>query len=241
MNFQEILEAVLRLCEIFTEWPVIFLVFAILFKKQVADALSRLSPRLKKAEILGNKFEFSELQKAASNALSEAIEEGVREYKEKPEQLTDYVKEQTKKFSHFYESQSYQEKSHLDGCSILWVDDNFINNLYESKIFTKLGANITFARSSDEAFAFLRHDHFDVIISDVKRGSNHHAGYEFLEKIQQKNYEIPVIFYISNVAFIDKEKSQFAYSVTDDITMLAELAVSAFQFGSTSRRNRTRH
>jgi CheY-like chemotaxis protein len=73
---------------------------------------------------------------------------------------------------------------------VLWVDDNPTNNAQEIKIMNELGATITLARSTDEALDKVRHEQFDVIISDMGRREHgrddYRAGYDLLEKLKEE-------------------------------------------------------
>jgi CheY-like chemotaxis protein len=233
MTTKETIDALLQLVEALTAWPVILFLGFVLFRREIRSFLPEVGKRLTKAEIGGNKFEFSEIQKAAVSALPEVIEKGAEEYKNKPEQLAGFVREQVKKLPEFQEATPTGIQSNLVGRSILWVDDNPMNNVYESSILKRLGASIIFARSTDEALAFLSRDKFDLIISDVHRDengrSNPNAGYELLEEIEHSNGKYPVIFYTSNVSYLNKERTRSAYGAADTPSKVVDLAVRALQ------------
>lgn len=233
MTSKEVIDALLKLIEILTAWPVILLLIVFLFRKQISAFLPELGHRLKKAEIGGSKFEFSEIQKAAVNVLPEVIEKGLEEYKDKPEQLAGYVREQVKKLPEFQATTPMTAPPSIRGRSILWVDDKPMNNVYESSVLKRLGASILFARSTDEALAFLSRDNFDLIISDVHRDengrSNPNAGYELLEKIGRTNRKIPFIFYTSSAAHLNPNRSQSAYGIADTPSTVIDLAIRALE------------
>lgn len=227
MTSKEVVDELLRLLEIFTAAPVIFFLLFFLFRREIHVFLPKLGERLRSAEIAGNKFEFSEI---AVNALQDAIEQGAEEYKDKPEQLVGFVRDQVKKLPEFQATSPVATQLTLSGRSILWVDDNPMNNVYEASVLKRLGASIVFARSTDEALSFLNRDSFDLIISDVHRNEdgrdNSNAGYELLEKVNQN---IPLIFYTGNVSRLDRSKSRLAFGAADMPSALVELAVRALQ------------
>ncbi len=233
MTNKEVIAVLLKLFEILTAWPVILLLIVFLFRKQISAFLPELGHRLKKAEIGGSKFEFSEIQRAAVDALPEVIEKGLEEYKDRPEQLAGYVREQVKKLPEFQATTPTATPPSIRGRSILWVDDKPINNVYEANVLKRLGASILFARSTDEALAFLNRDNFDVIISDVHRDengrSNPNAGYELLERLGRTNRKIPFIFYTSSVAHVDPNRSQSAYGIADTPNKVVELVIHALR------------
>ncbi|MBN1303441.1 MAG: response regulator [Anaerolineales bacterium] len=233
MTSKEIIDTLLKLIETLTAWPIILLLIVFLFRKQISAFLPELGHRLQKAEIGGSKFEFSEIQKAAVNALPEVIEKGIEEYKDEPERLAGYVREQVKKFPEFQATTPTITPPSIRGCSILWVDDKPMNNVYESSVLKRLGASILFVRSTDEALTFLNRDNFDLIISDALRDengrSNPNAGYELLEKLGRTNRKIPLIFYTSSTTHLNPNRTQSAYGIADTPSTIIDLTIRALK------------
>ncbi len=83
----------------------------------------------------------------------------------------------------------------LRGARILWVDDNPSNNLYERTILTSLDVCTDPALSTEEAQHKASREKYDLILSDMKRGSNPAAGLELLEALCHLGYETPVVYY----------------------------------------------
>ncbi|HEV2988263.1 MAG TPA: response regulator [Candidatus Angelobacter sp.] len=83
--------------------------------------------------------------------------------------------------------------------AVLWVDDDPINNQFESGILRNLGASVSFVRSTKDAISELAKGHFDVLISDIRRREDGdekpEAGYDLLHQIRESGNTIPVIFY----------------------------------------------
>ena len=77
----------------------------------------------------------------------------------------------------------------LRGASILWVDDHPAHNAYEASVLEAFGAKITIARTTAEANGKLR-EHFDVVISDVKREGKNDEGVRFVRETKGKPYTI---------------------------------------------------
>jgi CheY-like chemotaxis protein len=233
MTTKEIVDTLLKLVEILTSWQVVMFFALVFFRREIGRILPEIGKRLTKAEIGGNKFEFSEIQKAAVNALPDAIQQGAKEFKDKPDELANFVREQVEKLPEFQESTSTNVQSNLIGRSILWVDDKPMNNVYESGILKQLGASILFARSTDEALTFLSRDNFDLIISDVHRNengiSNSNAGYELLESLEGTNRNLPVIFYTSSVGGVNKERTKYAFGIANTPSKVVDLAVRALK------------
>ena len=232
MTDKEIAETALKFFEILMAWPVILLVLVLLFRGQIVAFFSEMSHRLKRAEIGPTKFEF-EIQLAAFSALPEVIESGVKEYKDNPEQLADFILGQARKLPEFQSTAPTSTILSLHGRSILWVDDEPIDNVYEVSILKRFGANVLSARSTKEALAFLNRGNFDLIISDVHRNengiSNPNAGYELLEELDRTKRKIPFIFYTNKLAYLDPSKTRSAYGAADTPAKLIELAIQVLR------------
>src|SRR5690606_9005134 len=71
----------------------------------------------------------------------------------------------------------------LRGARLLWVDDNPGDNLYERTLLTALGVSIDIALSTKEAWYLAAKLQYDVIISDIARGTNTSAGLEMLSEL----------------------------------------------------------
>ena len=172
------------------------------------------------------------VEKAALNALPDAIYATASEFENKPDQLLNALREQVQKAIEFQEPQTPQTeipRSH----SILWVDDNPMNNVYESKVLKRLGANRVTARSTKEALAFINSHDYDLIISDVHRiedgKGNSNAGYELLDKISEIQHKCPVIFYTGSVSRLNKKRSARAFGAADIPNKLVNLVIATLE------------
>jgi CheY-like chemotaxis protein len=118
------------------------------------------------------------------------------------------------------------------GRSILWVDDRALNNIYEAKMFRRLGASIFSARTTKEALAFLKADSFDVVISDIHREedgkSNPDAGYQLLKAMLANSHDTPLVFYTSRIDQKHLEKSRGAFGSADFPTTLKREVLKVF-------------
>lgn len=79
--------------------------------------------------------------------------------------------------------------------TVLWVDDNPNNNIYERQALEALGVSFVLAISTEEALDKLRQQHFDAIISDMGRPPDQRAGYTLLEKLRSSGDLTPFIIY----------------------------------------------
>lgn len=228
MTTKEIIDSLLKLVELLLSWPVIFLIILLLFRNAISVFLPDLARRISKAEVAGTKFEFSPV---AVNALKDAIDQGAEIYKDKPQELVDFVQKQVDKLPTAQSVPQAIPQLSMAGKSILWVDDNPRNNVYEESVLKRLGANIQQAISTDEALSFLHNQRFSLIISDVGRKegikNNPNAGYELLEKISSLSDKPPLIFYTSNKAYLDQNRIRSAFGVANSANDLLNLVTRA--------------
>ena len=229
MSAKEIVEFVLRLFEILTAWPIILLGVIVLFRREIRNLMPELAQRLKKASVAGGSFEFSEV---AVNALQDAIESGAEEYKDEPDQLVSFVKEQVRKLPEVG-TVAPSSAVLLSGRSVLWVDDKPMNNVYEASIFKRFGASIVSVRSTEEALAFLNRDSYDLIISDVHRvengRSNPNAGYDLLDALDRQRVRAPLVFYTGSVTRINSHRARAARGAADVPGDLVNLVVGVLR------------
>ena len=110
----------------------------------------------------------------------------------------------------------------------LWVDDHPENNINERRMFRQLKSEIDIAKSTDEALEMLRNNEYDLVISDMARGSEATAGLDFLNKFRKGNKTIPVIFY---VGVIESEKGvpAQAFGITNRPDELLHLTLDALE------------
>jgi CheY-like chemotaxis protein len=115
------------------------------------------------------------------------------------------------------------------GRQVLWVDDNPTNNISEKQALVALGMTIKDATSTDAAMGLLRGQHFDLIISDMRRGDNPTAGYDLLQKAREAGIAAPLIFYTAsaNDEVIAQAKQRGAFGETNSPVQLVALAASA--------------
>ncbi len=86
----------------------------------------------------------------------------------------------------------------LVGKSILWVDDNPSNNRLAVRAIKKLGIDVEQGLSTEDGLVQLGKRHFDLVISDMGRGTNMQAGYELLAKIRESGNKVPYFIFSSS-------------------------------------------
>ena len=84
----------------------------------------------------------------------------------------------------------------IRGRRVLWVDDNPRSTLYERLALSELGVHVDVATSTEDAINACRLVPPDVVISDIERQGNNHAGLELLEQLRRAEFGSPVVFYI---------------------------------------------
>lgn len=170
------------------------------------------------------------VESAAVSALPDVIDQTAVEYKNKPDELLAALHEQIQKAIQFQQPQAPAAKEPRNS-SILWVDDIPTNNVYESSVLKRLGADIVTARTTDEAMAYIESDNFDLIISDVHRvedgNDNPNAGYDLLDKICVKRPQCPVVFYTGSVSRLNRKRAAKAFGAADVPNTLINLAIQA--------------
>lgn len=79
--------------------------------------------------------------------------------------------------------------------TVLWVDDQPDNNIYERQSLQALGIKFVFANSTEEALKHIKNQRFDAIISDMGRPPDSRAGYTLLQYLRTSGDKTPYIIY----------------------------------------------
>jgi CheY-like chemotaxis protein len=83
---------------------------------------------------------------------------------------------------------------------VLWVDDQFGNNVHERQALEALGVILILATSTGEALETLKRHSVDAIISDMDRPPDSQAGYTLLDKLRACGNQTPFIIYAGSRA-----------------------------------------
>lgn len=70
------------------------------------------------------------------------------------------------------------------GISVLMVEDDYINIFIMQKNFETL-FDITYAKNSSEAFHFLNHHIYDLVLMDINLGEENINGVDILKKMRE--------------------------------------------------------
>lgn len=102
----------------------------------------------------------------------------------------------------------------LRHAQILWVDDNPENNIYEREVLRTLGSNTDIVTSTQQGMVALQSKVYDLVISDMSRGSTPDEGLVLLQEMRKRRFPQRMVFYVCNV---DPEKGKPAesFGITD--------------------------
>jgi CheY-like chemotaxis protein len=116
----------------------------------------------------------------------------------------------------------------LIGRSILWVDDNPLNNELVVRALRKFQMVVEQVTSTEAGLSKLASRHFDLIISDMGRGENMRAGYELLDQVRSGNKSIPFLIFAGSDTseFRAEAQKRGAQLSTNDMVELVDTIVS---------------
>jgi len=92
--------------------------------------------------------------------------------------------------------------------TILWVDDNPDNNVYERQSLEALGVTFKNVTSTEAALAEVMQRPFDVIISNMGRPPDSQAGYTLLDALRRQGNKTPFIIYAGSRAPAHRRMAQ---------------------------------
>jgi CheY-like chemotaxis protein len=116
--------------------------------------------------------------------------------------------------------------------TILWVDDNPDNNVWERRALESYGARFVLARDTAEADRQLRENGpFAAIISDMGRVGDRRAGYTLLAKVRDAGNQVPYFIYTAGLAakLSPLAKHRGAQGLTADPDDLVGMVVAAIR------------
>lgn len=115
--------------------------------------------------------------------------------------------------------------------SILWVDDNPDNNIYERKAMEAYNIKFELAKSTGEALAKLSKGRYDAIISDMERPPDLRAGYTLLQTLRAGGNLLPYFIYAGSRApeHVKEALSRGAQGTTNMSAELINMVLAAFE------------
>jgi CheY-like chemotaxis protein len=117
------------------------------------------------------------------------------------------------------------------GKRVLWVDDRPEGNELEMIALTALRLEVKQVTTTEQAISDLRTRHFDVVISDMKRGDDEEAGYDLLGLMLALPHIPPLIFYSRSVIDQDIARRRGAFGTATKASDLVLLVKDALQVG----------
>ncbi len=191
-----------------------FLLIVIFFKIFYPTIRDELLPKLSSFEAGGVKLAF------IKNSLEAAFELAEKS----PQWKVDVPQEKREKAI----SRARKNMAVFRKAKFLWVDDCPENNLNERQMFQRLGAVIDLSLNTEDALKILERADYDLLISDMARGSRQNAGIDFLNKLKEKGNRIPLVFYIG---VIDETKGipDGAFGLTNQPDELLHLSLDVLE------------
>jgi len=194
-------------------WPIVLVLALLLFHAP----LTRLIDRLQNITAKRTESGFEVALAAASLGAAEARRPGGPALS--PADIASTVRR----------AQSEMPASGFGTPTILWVDDNPDNNVYERNALEVLGVRFRLAASTDEAKKQISANGIDLVISDFKREADPDAGYGLLDYLKTQSNPPPYIIYAASAtpALVAEAKSRGAFGETNRPAELFSLVVDA--------------
>lgn len=167
--------------------PMLWFIFAVVAFCLFYKPLRSLLPNAKQLKFLGVELSF----------LQDSMEKAVTLAKKNPQWQVEISQGDEKLVL-------IRAKRHIELLSevrILWVDDVPDNNVNEIKMLNDLGLHVTCKANTRDAIDELQNNLYDIVLSDMARGTSNTDGLDMLDKIRQFDRHTHVIFY---VGIIDK-------------------------------------
>ena len=95
-------------------------------------------------------------------------------------------------------------------------------------ILRGLGVNVEVVTATEEALSRLHQDAYDVIVSDMRRGTSEDEGLKFLTRMRQDRIHRPTIFTVGGYQ-PDRGTSPYAFGITNRVDELLNLLFDAFE------------
>lgn len=111
---------------------------------------------------------------------------------------------------------------------VLWVDDNPSNNAYLTGLFKDKNVVFDNALTTEQGISFFKKNAYDIIITDMRRGTQSQAGLELLRQLNDLKCETPVVVFTGYVSrdVVKEAMSLGARSVTSSVADVAAILYS---------------
>lgn len=207
-------------------WPLVLIFILLFLRVPLKRFLANMSEFTLKASTSGIEASAKHIEVAASLGAAAALAS-------KQNDTQTSTEENSRQIVRFVNEATTPEASRrLLGASVLWVDDRPRNQAYERKALAALGIQCTLSASTEDALEKLEKKKYDVIISDMDRPPDPHAGYTLLEQLPELNRTTPFIIY-SGHGSLQKYKAEArkkgAYGSTEYVQELFEMVVNTIE------------
>ncbi len=98
---------------------------------------------------------------------------------------------------------------------ILWVDDRPKNNSFLVASLQERGHAVDIALTTDEGFGMFKARTYDIVISDMGRPEDDHAGITLVKKIRELGSEVPFYIFCGVWAARNLRDEAIEHGVTD--------------------------
>ena len=116
----------------------------------------------------------------------------------------------------------------IRGARILLVNDVPSEMQHVIAILRELGVNVEVVTATEEALSRLHQHAYDVIVSDMRRGTSVDEGLKFLTRMRQDDIHHPTIFTVGGYQ-PDRGTPPYAFGITDRVDELLNLLFDAIE------------
>lgn len=114
----------------------------------------------------------------------------------------------------------------MRGARVLWVEDHPEHNAWERELFRSLGVVIVPVESTRSALACLETEPFDLVLSDIRRGSGD-DGIDGAGEIRRAMPSLPIVFYVGSLT--SRQVPEVASGITNDPNELLHLVLDRLE------------
>lgn len=116
----------------------------------------------------------------------------------------------------------------IRGSRILLVNDVPSQMYHMLKLYEALGIEVTIATTSSEAFSLLAANSYDLVVSDMRRGTVDDEGIRFLSEMRARGLYRPTIF---TPGYYEPERGTppFAFGITNRVDELLNLTFDVLE------------
>jgi CheY-like chemotaxis protein len=218
----KLLDAIAKLLNVLI-WPAVLLFILIRFGRDLRDFIASLG----ELSVKGAGFEASLKKKQAEVAAALAVAAASRSDGDMSrESAAQEAKIAADVVSEIVTPRVIRRASRS---TVLWVDDNPDNNLYERRALEALGVNFVLATSTEEALRKTSKQRFDAVISDMGRPPDPRAGYTLLGQLRANGDQTPFVVYAMSrdPKHVAESRRHGAIGCTNNANELFEMVLSA--------------